>query len=165
MVAMEAFKRTLLDHSKKISDCANLLLNQEAGRHGLTAMQLRLLLELDQEGAMTVGEVAAQLGQAGTNVSTMCKKLEGAGLVSRQRSAADERIVMVVLTAEGKDQMAEINAVIEKKINRMIESVDENELNEMLSGLKKFSLLLSRAALGEEDLGGDESQVNAKERD
>jgi len=171
MMVTEAFKRSLLDYSKKINDCTNTLLNQEAVRHGLTAMQLRLLMELYNDGALTVGEVAAQMGQAGTNVSTMCKKLEARGLVNRRRSEADERVVMVVLTRVGEDEMKEINEVFNKKINRMMEAVDEAELKAMLNGLKKFSDLLSlntslngslHEAPEEETF---ESNKSAKERD
>lgn len=167
MMVMEAFKRSLLDYSKKINDCTNTLLNQEAVRHGLTAMQLRLLMELYNDGAMTIGEVAAQLGQAGTNVSTMCKKLETRGLVNRQRSEADERVVMVVLTEMGEEKMKEINKVFDKKINRMMDVVDEEELRAMLTGLKKFSDLLSlntslNGSSQEAPLG---TQKSAKERD
>lgn len=143
MVVIEAFKRSLLDYSKKINDCTNTLLNQEAVTHGLTAMQLRLLMELYNDGTMAIGEMASQLGQAGTNVSTMCKKLEKLGLIDRQRSALDERIVMLALTGDGEAQMAEINQAFDKKISRMMDAVDEDELKEMLSGLEKFSQLLS----------------------
>jgi len=169
MMVMEAFKRSLLDYSKKINDCTNTLLNQEAVRHGLTAMQLRLLMELYNDGAMTIGEVAAQLGQAGTNVSTMCKKLETRGLVSRRRGEADERVVMVVLTSMGEEEMKEINKVFDKKINRMMEVVDEAELKAMLTGLKKFSDLLSLNTslngLPQKDPAAPESNTSAKERD
>jgi len=171
MMVTEAFKRSLLDYSKKINDCTNTLLNQEAVRHGLTAMQLRLLMELYNDGALTVGEVAAQMGQAGTNVSTMCKKLEARGLVNRQRSEADERVVMVVLTRVGEDEMKEINEVFNKKINRMMEAVDEAELKAMLNGLKKFSDLLSlntslNGSLHEApEEEAFESNKSAKERD
>jgi len=169
MMVMEAFKRSLLDYSKKINDCTNTLLNQEAVRHGLTAMQLRLLMELYNDGAMTIGEVASQLGQAGTNVSTMCKKLETRGLVSRRRSEADERVVMVVLTSMGEEEMKEINKVFDKKINRMMEVVDEAELKAMLTGLKKFSDLLSLNTslngLPQKDPAAPESNTSAKERD
>ncbi|MDK9710637.1 MarR family winged helix-turn-helix transcriptional regulator [Acidaminobacter sp.] len=169
MMVTEAFKRSLLDYSKKINDCTNTLLNQEAVRHGLTAMQLRLLMELYNDGAMTIGEVAAQLGQAGTNVSTMCKKLETRGLVNRQRSEADERVVMVVLTAIGEEKMKDINKVFDKKINRMMEVVDETELKAMLTGLKKFSDLLSLNTsldgLPQTEPAAQETNTSAKERD
>jgi len=169
MMVMEAFKRSLLDYSKKINDCTNTLLNQEAVRHGLTAQQLRLLMELYNDGAMTIGEVAAQLGQAGTNVSTMCKKLETRGLVNRRRSEADERVVMVVLTSMGEEEMKEINKVFDKKINRMMEVVDEAELKAMLTGLKKFSDLLSLNTslngLPQKDPEAQEYNTSAKERD
>lgn len=143
MVVIEAFKRSLLDYSKKINDCTNTLLNQEATHHGLTAMQLRLLMELHKDGTMAIGEMASQLGQAGTNVSTMCKKLEKLGLIHRQRSAQDERIVMLALTEAGEARMVQINRAFDKKISRMMDVVDEAELREMLSGLEKFSRLLS----------------------
>lgn len=165
MMVMEAFKRSLLDYSKKINDCTNTMLNQEAVRHGLTAMQLRLLMELYNDGSMTIGEVATHLGQAGTNVSTMCKKLEAHGLVNRQRSEADERVVMVVLTAMGKEKMMEINKVFDKKINRMMDAVDEDELKTMLTGLKKFSDLLSLNTSLQKNPSIHETKTSAKERD
>ena len=141
--AMEAFKRSLLDDSKKINDCCSALLSQEAARYGLTALQLRLLMELYLSGAETVGALASSLGQAGTNVSTLCKKLEKSGLLDRHRSESDERVVQVRLTQRGREMLSGINTAFDKKLHRLVAGVDPQDLEIMLKGLKMFAELLS----------------------
>lgn len=146
MAAIEAFKRSLLDYSRKINDCSNALLSQEAARYNLTVLQLRLLMELYLSGAETVGALASSLGQAGTNVSTLCKKLESSGLLHRHRSESDERVVLVNLTDRGREVLNGINAEFDEKIHRLVASVEPQDLEIMLTGLRLFTELLSGQA-------------------
>jgi DNA-binding MarR family transcriptional regulator len=156
MSVTEAFKKSLLEYSKKINDCTNVFLNHGGARYGLTVIQLRLLMEIYREGPMTVGKIAEQLGQAGTNVSTMCKKLERSGLVSKVRRAEDERLVMVILTPEGESIMKTIDLEIDARITRMVEEEHGSDLIEMLRGLEHFCEFISKFS---------ESELIAEERD
>jgi DNA-binding MarR family transcriptional regulator len=69
---------------------------------GITYPQYLVLSVLWEGDALTVGVIAERLGLDSSNVTPLVKRMEGAGLVSRQRNPADERQVTVSLTEAGR---------------------------------------------------------------
>ncbi|KUM83207.1 MarR family transcriptional regulator [Streptomyces pseudovenezuelae] len=70
---------------------------------GLTYPQYLVLLVLWERGETTVKELAGALRLDYGTVSPLLKRLEGAGLVRRERAAADERSVLVAGTARAEE--------------------------------------------------------------
>jgi DNA-binding MarR family transcriptional regulator len=68
---------------------------------GLTYPQYLVMLVLWERGETTVKELATALHLDYGTVSPLLKRLESAGLVCRERSARDERSVLVALTGRG----------------------------------------------------------------
>ncbi|GAA2976685.1 MarR family winged helix-turn-helix transcriptional regulator [Streptomyces fulvorobeus] len=68
---------------------------------GLTYPQYLVMLVLWERGELPVKELARSLHLDYGTLSPLLKRLEGAGLVRRVRSPADERSVLVEPTAEG----------------------------------------------------------------
>jgi DNA-binding MarR family transcriptional regulator len=65
----------------------------------ITYPQYLVLSTLWETDGLSVGAIAERLGLDSSNVTPLVKRMEGAGLVSRERSPADERQVVVSLTA------------------------------------------------------------------
>lgn len=74
-------------------------------RGEITPEQYWLLRLLRRKGALSVGELAEALGVTGSSVTTACKRLEKAALVTRERQSDDERMVRVMLTTEGHEHV------------------------------------------------------------
>ena len=70
---------------------------------GLTYPQYLVLLVLWERDETTVKELAAALRLDYGTVSPLLKRLEAAGLVRRERSARDERSVLVAVTGRGAE--------------------------------------------------------------
>src|SRR5690349_9577172 len=73
---------------------------------GLTHPQYLVMLALWDNAkagadALSVKQIAALLQMEPATTSPMLKRLEALGLVARTRSAADERTILVSLTADG----------------------------------------------------------------
>jgi DNA-binding MarR family transcriptional regulator len=68
---------------------------------GLTYPQYLALLVLWERDGITVSELGDRLSLDSGTLTPLLKRLEAAGLVSRQRDAADERRVLLRLTREG----------------------------------------------------------------
>jgi DNA-binding MarR family transcriptional regulator len=85
-----------------------LRVNTHPVRRGeITPEQYWLLKLLNKRGEMSIGELAEALGLTGSSVTTACKRLEKAGMLRRERQAdgQDERIVLVSLTPQGREQL------------------------------------------------------------
>lgn len=70
---------------------------------GLTYPQYVTMLALWGSSPMTMGELAERLGLDYGTVTPLIKRLESAGLVTRERRPDDERSVHVQLTEAGRD--------------------------------------------------------------
>lgn len=74
-------------------------------RAEMTPEQYWLLRLLRRRGTLSIGELAEILGVTGSSVTTACKRLEKVGFVTRERQSDDERIVRVMLTEQGNEQI------------------------------------------------------------
>jgi DNA-binding MarR family transcriptional regulator len=68
----------------------------------LTYPQYLVMLALWEEGRLTVGRLGERLQLDSGTLSPLLKRLEANGLVRRERSAHDERLVDVTLTSAGR---------------------------------------------------------------
>jgi len=69
---------------------------------GLTYPQYLVMLVLWQRDDLTVSEIGERLFLDSPTLTPLLKRLEAAGFVARNRSAADERQVIVSLTLAGQ---------------------------------------------------------------
>lgn len=141
---LEEFKQYLWDYSREINENTNKVFNPIIEQFGLTTLQFRILMEIRQSGSHTIGSLANEIKMAGTNISTMCKKLEKMELLERIRKPEDERVVLVILTQKGKEIVTEIDQVIIKKISLYTKSESEQTMNEIIIGLKQLNKLLQK---------------------
>ncbi|GAA3888154.1 MarR family transcriptional regulator [Leifsonia kafniensis] len=68
---------------------------------GLTYPQYLVMLALWEGDDVTVSWLGGRLGLDSGTLSPLLKRLEASGLVARQRSLDDERVVRISLTPEG----------------------------------------------------------------
>jgi len=69
---------------------------------GLTYPQYLVMLVLWEQDAQTVSEIGERLFLDSATLTPMLKRLEAAGMIERQRSAEDERQVIISLSTKGK---------------------------------------------------------------
>src|SRR5690242_13950172 len=76
-------------------------------RSEITPEQYWLLKRVNRVGPISVGRLSHELGLTSASVTVACKRLEKAGLVRRERQpdTADERVVLISLTARGLEQL------------------------------------------------------------
>jgi DNA-binding MarR family transcriptional regulator len=81
---------------------------------GLTFPQYLVMLELFTGTPRTVGDLGNQLGMDTGTITPLLKRLEGCGMVTRQRDPSDERRVLVNLTPAGESIREEVWSVAGK---------------------------------------------------
>ncbi len=100
----------------------------------ITPEQYWLLRLLNRNGPLSISELANWLDIAISSATISCKRLEKAGLLTRERQSDDERVVRVTLTAAG---LARIEAWGQRKreaLTRMLNVLDAQE-QQMLQSL------------------------------
>jgi DNA-binding MarR family transcriptional regulator len=78
---------------------------------GLTYPQYLVLVALWSEDERRVGALGEELGLDTNTLTPLLKRMAEAGLVTRGRSAADERVVTVRLTDKGRALEAEAERI------------------------------------------------------
>lgn len=68
----------------------------------LTRMEFRLIRVMGRRGGGSMGRLAADLALAESSLTAVVDRLVAKGLLSRERSVEDRRVVRVVLTAAGR---------------------------------------------------------------
>lgn len=79
--------------------------------HGLSYPQYIALMTLGEHEELTVRELGLLLRLDSGTLSPLLKRMQGAGLVRRERDSQDERRVMVSLSPQGQallDQLADV---------------------------------------------------------
>ena len=74
---------------------------------GITYPQYLVLIALWNQDQMTVSEIGGHLFLDSATLTPLLKRMETAGLIARQRSARDERQVIISLTEEGRTMRKE----------------------------------------------------------
>jgi len=138
------FKNLVWDYTREISDSANKIFNPVCEQYGLTMLQFRVLMELYRYGSHTIGSLADGLYVAGTNMSTMCKKLESMGLLRRFRDQADERVVKISLTEKGNRIISEMDRRLNERFTRSFDNETTVLFDDIIRGMKKLSYLLKK---------------------
>ncbi|CUI07931.1 MarR family winged helix-turn-helix transcriptional regulator [Massilia antarctica] len=83
-------------------------------RLGLTYPQYLVMLVLWEQDAILVKDIGARLFLDSGTLTPLLKRLEGNGLLSRNRDPHDERQVRIVLTDEGRELRAQAEAIPEQ---------------------------------------------------
>jgi MarR family transcriptional regulator, 2-MHQ and catechol-resistance regulon repressor len=128
-----------LDTFIKLTRCTNSVLARLAERNtldDLTPSQFAVLEALYHLGSMNQGQISAKVLKSGGNMTTVVDNLERDGLVRRERSTHDRRVVQVHITQAGRRK---IEAVLPGHIAALVEefSVLSAREQETLSRLCK----------------------------
>lgn len=82
--------------------------------YGLTYTQYLVFLVLWEKDGIPVGELCEKLILDNGTISPLLKKLQQAGYVEKKRNEADDRIVHVFLTKQGRDLQKKLKDVPKK---------------------------------------------------
>jgi DNA-binding MarR family transcriptional regulator len=95
--------------------------------YGLTHPQYLVMLALWERNPRSVRDLGESLRLEPATLSPLLKRLEAAGLVTRERSAADERMLDIALTEAGVALRAEAETIPPRIIDRLGMSLEELE--------------------------------------
>jgi MarR family transcriptional regulator, organic hydroperoxide resistance regulator len=103
---------------------------------GLTYPQYLVMLVLWESASSTVGELGSTLYLDSGTLTPLLKRMEQAGLVKRRRDAADERRVLVELTAAGRALKRKTKSIPSSMAHQLNLPTDDMKiLREALQGM------------------------------
>lgn len=85
---------------------------------GITYPQYLVLNVLGEEDGRTIGTIAARLALESSTITPLVKRMEAAGLVTRQRSPDNDREVQAWLTDSGRALFARSRCLGESMLQR-----------------------------------------------
>ena len=135
------FKTSFWDVLRQIMGRGERMFQSVYERYGLTGVQLRLLMDIRHArgGVLSVGALSESTCMAGANVSSMCKKMERAGLVVRARSMQDERVVNVSLTEHAQDVLSQIKDEMYLRFEPVGAQMSEQDMEDIVRGLNRLN--------------------------
>ena len=107
---------------------------------GLTPLQASVLFHLAQQDASLSGvsEVTC-MGQA--NASSLCKKLEQGGFLTRSRGSSDGRVVTLSLTPKGQETARRIQTRLDHYLN-LLNALPDSTREELRRGFEAANQML-----------------------
>ncbi len=97
-----------------------------------------LLVRIERRGPLGIGELAGLVGRDYTTVSRQVTKLEGLGLVTRQRGAEDARVSSVAVTKKGKGMTDALDVARERLAEGTFANWSEADKKNLIRLLRKF---------------------------
>ncbi|MCC6877231.1 MAG: MarR family transcriptional regulator [Sandaracinaceae bacterium] len=111
---------------------------ERARQHGLTGPQVTALKILEQVGELSLSELSAQMSAKNSTITGLVDRMERDGLVRRERSETDRRIVRLRATDKGKRIAAAVPVtaieIFEGALG-WLSSTDRKELTRILLSL------------------------------
>lgn len=106
--------------------------------YGLTTPQFGVLEALHHLGSLSLGDLADKLLVTGGNITYVMDRLEERGLVERDRSTEDRRVVLARLTPEGRELVAEVFPDHAAYVRELVGELEGEETEELRRLLKKL---------------------------
>jgi DNA-binding MarR family transcriptional regulator len=108
---------------------------------GLTPSQYNVLRILRGEGQpLPILEVSDRLIASVPGITGLIDRLEGMGLVARQRSTEDRRVVFVAITPQGLDLLGKLDepvAALHKRLMGHLTQAESKELSRLLEKVRQ----------------------------
>lgn len=134
----------------RVGDQLDNRLSRLFREHGLTLSRFNILRNLSlAERPLTCGEIGERMVQMVPAITSLVDHLEEQGLVERQRSCEDRRIVHIQITKRGRevsDALLEPLAELEKSLLKRLTRAELKTLIELLEKTR-LSITESQEAL------------------
>jgi DNA-binding MarR family transcriptional regulator len=113
------------------------------GRLGLTAPQRLAVRFIGRQPGLTAGVLAGLLHLDPGTITGIVKRLEQAGLVTRERNAGDTRLMHLSLTDTGRTLNRRRRGTVEAAVCRVLAATDVSEVEAAGRVLKRLAIELA----------------------
>jgi MarR family transcriptional regulator, organic hydroperoxide resistance regulator len=108
-----------------------------AKRFGLTGPQLTVIKILDQIGDLSLSSLSGRIKANNSTVTGIIDRMEREGLVRRERSQTDRRMVLIRLTDKGRALAGQIEVQPMEIFRQAVAALPESEMQTLFSILDR----------------------------
>lgn len=112
--------------------------DRQLEKHGLTHAQWTPLFLLRKQQASTLAEMSRELQLDAGALTRTLDRLEAKGLIKRERSTTDRRVVHLALTDEGMASSAHVPKVLCETLNVYLDGFSHAEWQTLLDFLRRM---------------------------
>jgi DNA-binding MarR family transcriptional regulator len=152
----------ILDNIRRVFQVVNEQSKQVERETGLTGPQVWAIKVIAEQGTIRVSELAKRMYLHPATVGGILDRLEKRGLIARNRSLTDRRVVDVELTVEGRQLVANSPEVATNKIAGGLETLPFAELAMIHHGLERLAGILDAKGLPPQLIGSGEVNTPKK---
>ncbi|MFZ3130258.1 MAG: MarR family transcriptional regulator [Desulfosporosinus sp.] len=109
----------------------------------ITVLQGMVLGIISKENRIKITELSSKLSLPNSTVSGIVDRLEKQGMVARERSEEDRRVVYVSISPHFKEMHQHSRKSFQQKIENMMNKGTSEDLNTIYKGLNTLKKLLS----------------------
>lgn len=110
--------------------------------HNMPMSHVQVLAMLGDSGAMSVSEISKRLGIAKPNITPLIDRMINAGYVTRERNAADRRVVHVVILDKGREKVRDTVEALRVCMDAWAKELDAGKLETLSDALETIRQLL-----------------------
>ena len=127
----------VLEHLLMLKNECSCSVFSECGLSDMTVRQVSYLKVIDEQGDVTFSRLAEITNNSKPTVTEMVNKFVSRDCVYREPCRNDGRILYIRLTDKGKKIAQAEEAALRRVVERMADSLDENELDLLIRLLSK----------------------------
>ena len=110
-----------------------------ARRADLTGPQLTVVKMLEQIGDLSLSELSERIRAQNSTVTGIIDRMEREGLVTRERSKEDRRVVYIKLTSKGRELAREIPVEPMEVFKSALQTLSQQEMKDLLRIMTKVA--------------------------
>ena len=123
---------------RKVLSSIRTQADAQLSTHDLTYAQWVPLYKIARSGQATVASLARDLETDPAAMTRVLDRLEAKGLVARERSTTDRRVVQIALTPEGQAVAARVPPVLAEVLNGHLSDFTHDEWQQLLHLLRRM---------------------------
>lgn len=137
MMERDEHLREVLNHLLMMKNECSCSIFSECGLSDMTVKQIAYLKVIDEQGDVTFSRLAEITKNSKPTITEMVNRFVRMECVYREPCRDDGRILYIRLTDKGKKIAQAEQAALIRVIERMIDSLDEHELDLLIKILQK----------------------------
>lgn len=127
---------------RRIMRAADLHSQKLMKESGLTAPQLLVMQAIEKEGCPSTSTLARHIAVSQATMTRIVDRLERAGLVRRDKSKTDKRVVNISLTAAGRTKLETAPEPLQAEFLREFRKLEDWERQMLKSSLLRIARMM-----------------------